>query len=102
MQTPRNYALMSIDYVKYVARQMGVTVSQHQWDRLALFLTDMFDDSINDPLNTAFCASDSDDPEIPDPPKIRRQVPILSNIVIWKPHATCVKLRPAKVTNIWA
>ena len=95
MNTPRNYALTSVVYVQYVARQANVAVSDSQWNRLTDFLTDMFDDSINDPLNTAFCESDSDDPEIPDPPKIRRLVPPSSDIVIWKPHARM------PVINIW-
>jgi len=106
MRTPNGLALLSVDYVKYVARQMGATVSEHQWNRLKNFLIDMFDDSIHDPQNTAFCESDSDDPEIAEPPTIVRQLPTFpETVVIWKPLATrSLKLwpRPAKITNIWA
>jgi hypothetical protein len=89
---------------------MGATVSDYQWNRLKNFLIDMFDDSINDPLNIAFCASDSDDPEIADPPAIVRQLPtsqVLDVEGFELPILRAFDLahfapRPAEITNIWA
>jgi hypothetical protein len=82
-------------YVEYVARQLKVSAPPGQWKIMKDFLSEWFDNNMNvkDPLNTAFCESDSDDPSIPEPPKIKR-IPIS---VIWGS-----RLKAEKVPNIWA
>ena len=88
-------ASTALCYVEYVARQTRVAAPPAQWKLMKDFLSEWFDNNmnVNDPLNTAVCDSDSEDPSIPEPPKIKR-TPIS---VIWGS-----RLKAEKVPNIWA
>jgi hypothetical protein len=97
MPSPVSLAVSAAMYANQATERLGATLTRPQYFRLYTILLDFFDDvSLDendgtDPLNTAVCESDSDDPTVLDTPKNKRV-----------PYIMWTSRKKIKVTNIWA